>query len=142
MGIIRLHRLARMTRRGNASHAGEAFGKIAQRIQRTMRHRDQPEGDPHYDENRFHMRHVDGYEDVGENCSTIFPDGIEMLEICSLGCRIVLKPSFWPFPRFTRIISSIARGPNPEALRHGPFLLPFMEAALRDAKTLAASRLL
>lgn len=97
MGIIRLHRLAGMTRCGNSSHAGEAFGKIAQRIQRTMPHGDQPEGDPHDDENRFYERHVDGYEGVGENCSRIPPDWIEMLEICSLGCRIVLKPWFGHF---------------------------------------------
>ena len=83
MGIIRLHRLSRMTRRDSASHAGEAFGKIAQRIQRTMCHRDQPEGDPHDDENRFYTRHGNGYEDVGENCSRIVPDEIQMLEICS-----------------------------------------------------------
>ena len=136
MGIIRLHRLSRITRRGNASHAGEACGKIAQHIQRTMRHRDQPAGDPHYDENRFYMKHGDGYAGVGDIRSRIFPDGIPMLEIFSLACRIVPKPWFGHF--------HVSPGPiqaSPEALRHGPFLLPFMVAALRDAKTLAASRL-
>jgi hypothetical protein len=51
-----------------------------------MRHPDQPEGDPHYDENRFYMSHANGNDGIGEVCSRIFPDEIQMLEICSLSC--------------------------------------------------------